>query len=1326
MKKILFILFAIFHAISGWCISPRSYHSFQHITGENGLSQNNVKAIYKDSFGFIWFGTKNGLNRFDGQNIKEVECYDPVSGIGNQNISALSEDQQGNLWVGTDKGVFRYDISHERFTHVNLHSQDGKTMENWVAQIKCDHTGAVWISIPNQGVFRYDKDKLTHYELLNEEDKHSEAPAGLAISSDNRIWTGTWHKGLFRFDERTNRFVHVSHDRDGTPLTGLPINDLCPHADGIVLSLQDGRLMKYNPEADKLTEIPFGNEKHSIVRTAMSVDRCIWAGTYDGIFIIDESAHAVRHLRHDASDRFSLSDNIIYSMYKDKDGDIWIGTMFGGVSHCSGNGIRFRNMSNGLTSERLRGLAMDKQGTLYVGTEDAGINIISPSGTVKTAGNPHLTVFSMTMYGNDVYCGLFNEGLLAVDTQGNTRRFPAEELRTEDISVFSFLIDKAGNKWIGTGAGLYTAPPETFHSHKVEETKRAWIHDIFQDKDGNIWFASMGSGVWKRNAEDGTFKHYETGQKNGLSSNSVSSVMQDSQGNIWLSTDGGGICRYNPRADKFDAYSIQQGLPDNVAYSILEDRQGNLWFGTNKGLVRFNPERNDIHTFTTHNGLPGNQFNYKSAVKAPDGTLYFGSINGLVAFNPSDTAIVSPAPKPLYITKFSIYGEDITPNTSNTPLKESIITTERVVLNHDQSNFSFDMAMLNYSEAEGIRYFYRLDPLDKQWIKASDNKNISYAKLPPGNYTLYIKAIDSHGLKVEKTLDITVRPPWFLSVWAFIAYIILLITIAFAWFRWYRSHKEAQLAERQRFFEMQKEKELYMAKMELFTEVAHEIRTPLTLINGPLETIKEMDLHDDRLKDNIHVMDKNTKRLLDLASQLLDFQKLESRKVTLKHEETDVADLLRETCERFAPTISRSGKHLETDIPYAVEPAYIDKEAITKIISNLLSNALKYARRDIQVSLAQEGSNFVIKVKSDGDKIPDSCKEQIFDPFYRMETNRNMAQGTGIGLPLARSLATLHKGRLYLEDQEDACNTFVLSVPLREQGKGPHLQKSGNIPEKTDNGFIHDETGTERLNTHDYTILLVEDNEDMTKFLSEKIKELFGLRTAANGKEALDILKAERIDLIVSDVMMPVMNGYELCRSVKSDMEISHIPIIFLTAKNDLDSKIKGLRQGAEAFVEKPFSFKFLKAQIVTLLSNRQKEREAFAKHPFLPNKEKDSSPADKEFMDKVLQVFNENITDENLNIERIADILCMSRSGLYRKIKTLTGISPVEFLRVIRLKKAAELILTGKYRINEICFMVGINAPSYFSKIFQKQFGMTPKEFERLHLKKEEGVSKF
>lgn len=1320
-KALLFVLLILLH-LSVLSNNYSSY-SFLHITGDNGLSQSNVKAIWKDSYGFMWFGTKNGLNRYDGTSILQLDCDDYMAKRGNHNISALFEDKNKNLWVGTDRGVFLYDMMLDTFMVLDDKSESGASLDNWVSNIVSDSVGNIWVVIPDQGVFRYRDKQLYFYEIIDRNNFKKETPDCIYVTSAGEVWVGTWGAGLFRYDAGRDKFEQYKNDRENKSLTALSINSICESDGWLVMAIQDGRIVKYHPAENRLQDLNIGALRHTFVRNVMLHGEEIWAGTHDGVYIINEKKGTVVHLKSNLIEPFSLSDNIIYTMYQDDEGGMWLGTMFGGVNYLPNRGLIFEkyvplNTGQSLSSKRIRELAQDGKGNIWIGTEDGGVNILSASGEIsrlkaKTGGvAENQTILNMSVYEDKIYCGLFKQGLDVISSSGEMVHYPVPALNIEEGSVWAFCIDRQGRKWIGTGSGLFVADKQSFFFSKVSEVGYDWIFDIFEDREGNLWFASMGSGVWKHTPATNSFEKYvnREGDAESLSSNSVSSVMQDSKGRIWLSTDRGGICRYNAETNNFTSFSIKEGLPDDVTYEILEDDAYNLWFGTNKGLVRFNPETKDIHVFTTKDGLLGNQFNYKSALKARDGRFFFGGINGLIAFNPNIPSPELVPPSPVYISKFSIYNKEVTVHTPDSPLKKNIVGTEEIVLPHNQSNISFDIALLSYSTSKSNQYYYRLDPLDKEWIKAVSNQNISYAKLSPGKYVFRIQADNNSSQLASRSLSITILPPWWLSVWAYGLYICVFLCLICGSFFWYKHRKEKQMLENQKLFEIQKEKELYETKVEFFTEIAHEIRTPLTLINGPLEVIREMSFEDAKLNKNLNVIAQNTRRLLDLVAQLLDFQKIGTNKLKLTFEETDITALLKEICGRFEPTILYEKKEIALDMPSEAIIAAVDKEAITKIVSNLLNNALKYARKSIRLKLEKREEAFTILVTSDGEKIPESRSEQIFEPFYRMEATMKKASGIGIGLSLARSLASLHHGKLYLAKEEDADNTFVLEVPLNlgEQTK-ENLFAADNLPESW-----QEETLVENEERERYTLLLVEDNEEMLNFLVERLREVFTVEVAHHGQEALDILGEKRIDLVISDVMMPVMDGWELCRRLKSDMELCHIPIIFLTAKNDLESKINGLKIGAEAYVEKPFSFNYLKVQILSLLSNRRKEREAFSKHPFFPVQNMQVNKADEEFMEKVIGIINENLTDENFNVERMADILCMSRSGLLRKIKMLFNLSPIDFIRLIRLKKAAELIQTGQYRVGEICYMVGINSPSYFSKLFLKQFGMSPKDFER------------
>lgn len=1327
MKKLILHLLLMVFCLPGVYASDRKpfNYYFSHISSKDGLSESQVKVILQDSYGFMWFGTKNGLNRYDGTSIQTFNCDDYVAGKGNHNISALFEDEHKRLWVGTDRGVYIYDPVYDLFSFVDLKAENGGQMSNWVAEIASDPAGNIWILIPDQGAFRYKDDRLYYYAITNKDNLKRESPCAICIRENGEVWIGTTGVGLFRYDPQTDSFAQHHTDKDGHTLMGAHIFAICDYGDWIALAIHDGELKKYNPDTNTLQTVNAPGVHHSILRDVACYDqKNLWICTHAGLFIVNEASQKVTHLQEDLMHSYSLSDNIIFCIYKDREGGIWLGTKFGGVNYLPNHKLLFERFvpsssENSLNTRRIRELAEAPDGHIWIGTEDNGIHILNPStGEVVQLQYPasdrknHLMTQSLSIHDGKVYCGLFKYGMDIVDISDHSiRHLTHRQLNLDEESVYSQLIDSRGRLWVGNAWGLSRAEAGSLDFARIPEIGLDWIVCILEDKQGHVWLASMGNGIWKYDPADDSFKKYINDPKDAssLSSNSVSSIMEDSRGQIWFSTDRGGICRYNRADDNFTTFSKQQGLPDDVAYKILEDKNRYLWFGTNQGLVKFKPETGEIRVFTTRDGLVGNQFNYNSGIRTSDGKFYFGTIDGLIAFHPDDDRQTDFIP-PVYITKFSIYNKEVTVHTPNSPLSKSILHTRRITLPYDQSNISFDVAMPSYSSTRNKECFYKMEPLDNEWVKASSNQNISYAKLPPGHYVFHVKATQEAGTDEQPatSLRITVLPPWWLSTWAYIIYMLLALCLIYAWFRWYKRRKERQMEEKQKLFEIEKEKELYEAKVEFFTEIAHEVRTPLTLINGPLESILDMHIEDSRITRNLTVIAQNTKRLLELTAQLLDFRKVGANKFKMDFAWTNVTTLLKETITRFEPTIIQQGKELSADIPDDDITAAIDREAVTKILSNLLNNALKYSAHTIRIELNRDDTTLSIRVTSDGNRIPAELSQRIFEPFYQIDKKEGTSAGAGIGLPLARSLAMLHSGNLCLDTGADD-NSFVLTLPLVQEKVRPHENAVAQ-----EEFIFSDERTTLPAEGRNYTLLLVEDNETMRSFLAEKLQDLFVTETAPDGKAALEILRSHHIDIVVSDIMMPVMNGLELCKEIKTDMELSHTPVIFLTAKNDLDSKINGLRLGAEAYVEKPFSFNYLATQIFSLLNNRQKEREAFSKRPFFPVNNMQMNKADKEFMDRIIAIIHENITDEDFGVEKLAEILCLSRSSLLRKIKVLSGLSPNDFIRLIRLKKAAELILDGTHRIGEICYLVGINSPSYFSKIFLKQFGVTPKDFEK------------
>lgn len=1296
---------------------PRAVnYSFNQIGTNEGLSSSYIKAITQDVNGFMWFGTKNGLNRYDGKNVKSFYCYDYRNKRGNNNISALYATPEGGLWVGTDRGIYVYDPQTELFTALMTKSPDGVSAEDWVQDIISDSRGNVWALVPNQGIFRYhDGDKVDYYPVIRDKvgDKDY-LPVSLFVDKDDVVYSGTTRDGLYSYDRTTNKFRRMPGFDSPANETILLIRQTF---DGnLALCTPSGKIFHYQVSTGDMTPINVNEPDDIFARAMICIDNEIWLGTQTGLYVINMITGAQTKLQEGDDGKSNLSNSTIYTLYADRDGNAWIGTMYGGVNFFQRNGFRFDRYSSGqkpssLASKRIRGLAEDGSGLIYIGSEDAGVTTFNPrTGNFNVINNKDISL-TIKSFHDTVYLGKVRNGMdVIVNGTVTDNRFKDLHGNDDHNSVYSFLIDNRGQKWVGSDWGLFRTKPGVFELSMVKELNQSWVFDIMQDSKGIIWFATMGGGIWKYNPSTDKYTHYpyDENASNGLRTNSISAIKEDSRGIIWFSTDRGGLVRYNPDKDNFITISEEHGLPDNVVYDILEDSKGFLWFGTNRGLVKYHPETKQIKVFTTADGLLSNQFNYHSALASKDGWFYFGTMEGLIAFNPEVDTYNDSVPE-VFFTSLRSGTTDVKPDTPGSPLLKSIFYTDRIELSHNFAPLVFEVSAPSYVPQGTLDYSYRLLPCDTAWIPIPE-RIINISNLSPDNYTLEVKVDNGSGYSVKK-IEIVVKTPWYSTWWAITLYILLgACVLVFLWVR-YKRHQDRKLHAKEQLFSVNKEKELYENKVQFFTEIAHEIRTPLSLIDAPLEAMESLDIEDKRVERYIKVMRKNTSRLLNLTGQLLDFQKIGAHQFDFKFERVDVTQVVNETIERFEPAMQVKGRTLTTSIPQKDIHAVIDCEAFIKILSNLLNNALKYGKHRIHVELAGNAETFSVSVTSDGDKISGENSLRIFEPFFQVDSQQDN-NGVGIGLPLCRTLAHLLNGKIELVNDNKPENTFILTLPLKQDGVEP---EPAPVTDITMSEYVMEETepaGTEP--ERGYSILLVEDNDDMREFLSEQLSQNFVIDSCCNGREALDKLVEHNYDLIVTDIMMPVMDGYELCRQVKSDINRSHIPVVFLTAKNDLDSKLLALKCGGEAYIEKPFSIKYFRQQILSLLENRKHERKAFLKQPFFSIDNMKMTKADEEFMNKVIKIITDNIADENFSVESMADVFCMSRSSLLRKIKTLFNLSPIELIRLIRLKKAAELIQEGKYRIGDVCFMVGINSSSYFSKLFFRQFGVTPKGFEK------------
>lgn len=1327
-KKLLIILTVLL-----WITVPgkaQSYY-FKHYGVTHGLSSNTISSIIQDQKGFIWLGSRNGLNRFDGNTFKVFrnKPSDPTS-LGSNSVLSIYEDSHEQLWVGTTKGIYLYDPRKEAFTPFGL------IPAGEVRYIKGDNQQNIWL-ISNFILYKYHLPtaSLSTFKVPNDE------IVALNISESGVVWTATG-TGVIR---KYNHVQNIFEDFNLAQLTSEKkisrIQDIYPVDDQLVMVGTFNHVYLFQTRSHTVKDIFENNihskevQIHTILRQSPSE---FWLGTETGLYVYDIRSGKARQVQKQLTNPYAITDNVVTSFCKDKEGGTWVGTFFGGVNYYSKEYNNFQKYFplpavNSLNGNLVHEICSDQYGNIWVGTEDAGLNKIDPrTGKVQHfkagSGKGELSypnIHGLVAVGNELWIGTYEHGLdvLDIPTGKVIRHYDAGNDAHSLKSDFIVSLYKTRNNelLVGTWLGLFSYNREKDHFDQIPFFNTQ-VQAIHEDGKGQIWTSTYGNGVFYYDpvTKRGSNLRHDPQNRNSLINNYVNGLYEDHNHNFWFCTEGG-LSKYEP-SGKFTHYTMDSGLPDNQVYRVIEDDEHNLWISTARGLVRFDPHSGSMRVYKTTNGLLTDQFNYNSAYKHKDGTLFFGTVKGLISFNPQEFTKPQFVP-PVYITGIQLNNTDLPIN--NRSLKTSITYADKITLSYDSSNLSLDVAALSYTTPEMNAYRYKMEGFDKDWTLISSNRKIYYPKLPPGEYTFKVKGAAGNEVWNEKetTLHITVPPPFWATTWAYIIYFLIGGTIAYTILRYYYIALNVRNKRKIDLFEREKEREIYNAKIDFFTNIAHEIRTPLTLIKMPLDKLIRQQVHNAEIKESLNMMKKNTNRLIDLTNQLLDFRKAEANKFSLTFTKTDINELLTDTASVFKAAADEKALSYKITVPRITLHAFVDAEAVKKVIINLVSNALKYAQTEVSIRLlpfSSEDTHFSIEFKNDGYIIPLELKDKIFEPFYRIKETEKEA-GTGIGLPLAKALAELHNGSLQLKPSLEGTNLFLLSLPIHQE------QEIDLKADKEEDSVLIQQVG-EPLSATDPTkpvILLVEDNREILSFIQRELAAAYNIRTAFNGQEALEVLQQDTVHLVISDIMMPVMDGIELCKRIKTDLQYSHVPIILLTAKNSLQSKIEGLEVGADAYIEKPFAFEHLQAQITNLITNRNSLKEYFAQSPLTHLKGIAHSKADKSFIEELNAVILDNITNMDLDVDRLSRLMNMSRPTLYRKIKALSNLTPNELINLSRLKKAAELLAEGKYRINEVAHIVGYSVHANFSRDFSKQFGVTPSHYiNSLHENKHQNLA--
>lgn len=1027
-------------------LAGQSYY-FRHYQVENGLSNNAVICSAQDKKGFLWFGTKDGLDRFDGYSFK-VFRNDPdeKESIGSNFIHSLYVDPDDVLWVGTEKGLYRYDATTESFTRIST------PFTEQVTDIQQDAMGNLWF-ISNFNLFKYDEgeNKLFQFTV----DEYFEATS-ICTLIDGSVWVSTPSGLLKKYDATSGSFSAYNLFNHSPKTVSTWIERLYGTSGGNILvgtsnqgvkifqtatgSYKD--ILTYN--ADK-TEIFARN----FVQTS---DKECWIATESGIFIYNLETGTSINLRKDYNNPYSISDNAVYTFCKDKEGGIWAGTYFGGISYYPKQLLEFHKYfpaerKNSLSGNVVREIHEDQYGSMWIGTEDAGLNKLDRSTglfkrfmpTGSKEGISYTNIHGLLVTGNELWIGTFEHGLdvMNIQTGKVTRHYSKGTGEHSLKSNFIYCITQSpdGTILLGTTIGAYMYNPGTDDFSPLPGMPvYNWYSSILKDERGMTWAATYGNGVHfynNKTGKSGNFR-YEAHNKNSLASDRVNSLFEDSYKNLWLATEGG-LCKFDTGTNSFKRYTTHNGFPTNFILNLQEDAKQNLWISTSKGLVCFDPKTEQVIVYTKANGLLNDQFNFSSAYKDAQGRMYFGSVKGMISFHPGESRKNNYTPL-VYITGFQVNNKELAINKNGSPLSKSITYTDKVSLGYNQSTFSIDFASFSYSAPEMSEYAYKMEGIDDEWIYLKTNRKVYFTDLSPGTYTFKVKAANIGGdwRVKESNLVIEILPPWWGSKPAWFLYAVLALCFIYYLFKNYHRRIKEKNKRKIEQLEILKEKELYEAKMDFFTNVAHEIKTPLTLIKGPLEKVVRKAGDIPEIKDSLRIMEKNTSRLVDLTNQLLDFRQTEIKGFSLSFTKENISEILEDTFVSFKPLAEQKDLHFSMcPVPQKIF-AFIDTEAFNKILTNLFSNAVKYARNKVEVCLLpvkSDDKTFTIELRNDGYIIPFAMKEKIFEPFFRLKETEKQ-KGTGIGLALSRSLAQLQKGILDLKEPENDMNVFFITMPL--------------------------------------------------------------------------------------------------------------------------------------------------------------------------------------------------------------------------------------------------------------------------------------------------------
>ncbi|GGA81814.1 hybrid sensor histidine kinase/response regulator transcription factor [Puia dinghuensis] len=1347
-------------SIEGYC-QVKDY-PFSRLNDQDGLSDNHINVIFKDRQGFVWVGTNSGLNRYDGYNFKVfrhddrdstslsdelvegifqgpedklyvttaggISIYDPSTGAFLPHIAAYLQarnilsygligivhcEDDRYYFVYRDSGLYRYDPG-QGAVRVRSAVPGAGGINSPVADVAVDRAGGIWLSEYNGILQRFDPGSQTISMVTDILQRSAQrAPSGykMFLDREDRLWLYAQGNlsGLWVYDQHTGGLRHLSRDSGVIRLSSNNISDV----------IEDGKGQ-------------------------------IWVATdQGGLDILDMAQGVVRNLRHSDEDR-SLSENTVTTLYIDDIGAVWIGTLKNGVCYYQQHMLRFPlyrrqpGQPESLPYDDVNCFAEDARGNLWIGTDGGGLIYFDRAGN-KFKQYRH-EQSDLNSLGSDVLVSLLldHRGILWIGTyQGGLDRYDGrtfthyrhsdtDPASLADNRVYSLREDGADHLWVGTMAGgldRFDEATGKFY-HNTPDMPRSihsdYVPALAEDSASNLWIATAyGLDELQRNT--GQYVHYIAGNSR-LSDNTVFSLTCDHLGNIWVGTRQG-LSVIQPGKDTFQSYTIKDGLPSNTILSVLEDKAHFLWVSTSAGISRISISREGAAlkirclNFDEYDGLQGREFNANTAFRTREGELIFGGPKGFNLFRPESIQLNEHIP-PVVLTGLQLYNKE-------TPLPASVPMDGKLVLSYDENNFILEFAALSYINARKNRYAYQLVGFDKDWMMTDGhNRRAAYTNIDPGEYVFRVRASNSDGVWNEQGISIRViiKPPFWKTTIAYILYVLLALAILYASRMRIIRRARARFALAEERREAIRVRELDRMKIKFFTNLSHEFRTPLSLILSPVDKLIRSSGEPGH-RQLAMTIERNARRLLHLVNQLLDLRKMEVNELKLNMSRGDIASFIKATTQSFADLAEERGIGFTYQGDTEYLPALFDKDKVERILFNLLSNAFKFTSPGGSIGVEftvlekdEQGALLQLKVKDTGIGIPADQQEKIFESFFQGELPGHVrSQGTGIGLAITREFVEMHGGTIKVESAPDMGSCFTILLPVTVLPGGSPEPAVPIVADDADGANISAPSQPREDGTKQFKVLLVEDDEDFRFYLKDNLAPLFTVLEAANGREGWQKALSAQPELVVSDVNMPLMDGLELCKKIKSDERTRHIPVILLTALSDEQDQLRALGIGANDYISKPFNVEILVSRIRNLLEFKDSVEETLKRRVVAEPGEIEAEPekTEEDFIREAVDVLEKNIANADFSVDEWSREMGLSRTTLYKRILAATGKTPIGFIRHFRMKRAAQLLEKTQHNIAEVAYMVGFNNPKYFARYFKEVYGVLPSVYQSEKRKK-------